>query len=182
MHHRLRRQAIWAVALTSLLVAMLTARSSFGSPIATSALANAPASLPPFGIGLAAQPDSTGIYGWMPDSGVPWSYAYQYLAAGVNTGSGWETWNPDGQFPLLYARGANSHGYIPVFPYYEMLQSNGSCNVCGEAQKDLSNLNNASTMASYFADFTTLMKLRGHGSSCLSQRVERGFYHRQPLF
>jgi hypothetical protein len=79
------------------------------------------ASLPAFGIGLAAHPDSTGIDGWMPDSGVPWSYAYQYLAGGVNTGSGWETWNSSAQFPLFYANDSATHGYIPVFPYYELL-------------------------------------------------------------
>ncbi len=121
--------------------------------------------LPAFGIGLAAHPDSTGINGWMPNSGVPWSYAYQYLSGGVNTGGGWETWNASAQFPLFYANGSASHGYIPVFPYYELLQSNGSCGSCGEAQQDLSNLNNAATMSSYFQNFTLLMQRLGSGSS-----------------
>jgi hypothetical protein len=121
--------------------------------------------LPAFGIGLAAHPDSTGLYGWMPDSGVPWSYAYQYLAGGVNTSSGWETWNASGQFPLYYAQGANSHGYLPVFPYYELLQSTGSCGSCGEAQKDLANLNNASLMSSYYQNFLLLMQRLGPGTS-----------------
>jgi len=109
-----------------------------------------PAGLPAhFGVGLAAHPDDSGIYGWMPNSGIPFDYAYQYLAAGVNTGQGWQTWNTSAQFPLWYAQGASSRGYIPVFPYYQLLQSNGPCNSCGEPQRDLANLSSASTMASY---------------------------------
>ena len=52
------------------------------------------------GIGLAAHPDESGIYGWMPRSGIPFDYAYQYLAGGVNTGGGWQTWNSGARFPL----------------------------------------------------------------------------------
>ena len=80
-----------------------------------------------FGLGLHAQPTVGGIYGWMPESGIPWDYAYQYLAGGVNTGQGWDTWNPDGTFVLIYARGAAQHGYTPMFPYYMLLNSNGPC-------------------------------------------------------
>ena len=124
-----------------------------------------PSGLPThFGIGLTAHPDNTGIYGWMPNSGVPWDYAYQYLSGGVNTGGGWETWNTSGQFPLYYAQGAASHHYIPVLDYYELLQSNGSCGSCGEAQKDLSNLNNAGLMSSYFQNFALLMQRLGPGT------------------
>src|SRR5579871_5831105 len=127
--------------------------------------ASVPSGLPThFGFGLSAAPDNNGIYGWMPSSGIPWDYAYQYLSGGVNTGSGWETWNSSGQFALYYAQGADSHHYIPVFPYYEMLQSNGSCNSCGEPQRDLSNLNNSGTMASYFANFRLLMQRLGAGT------------------
>jgi hypothetical protein len=100
----------------------------------------------------------------MPNSGIPFDYAYQYLSGGVNTGSGWETWNTSGQFALYYAQGAASHNYIPVFPYYELLQSNGTCGSCGENQKDLSNLNNASVMSSYFANFRLLMQRLGSGT------------------
>jgi hypothetical protein len=124
-----------------------------------------PAGLPShLGVGLAAHPDTTGIYGWMPDSGIPFDYAYQYLAAGVNTGQGWQTWNTSAQFPLWYAQGASSHGYIPVFPYYQLLQSNGPCNSCGEAQRDLANLNSTSVMQAYFDDFRMLMRRLGSGT------------------
>src|SRR5438093_11719462 len=131
----------------------------------TARAAAVPRGLPShFGIGLSAGPSSTGINGWMPKSNIPWDYAYQYLSGGVNTNSGWETWSSSGQFPLNYARGAASHNYIPVFPYYELLQSTGTCGSCGEAQKDLSNLNNAGLMASYFQNFRLLMQRLGSGT------------------
>lgn len=117
-----------------------------------------------FGFGLSGHPDNNGIYGWMPDSGVAWDYAYQYLAGGVNTGNGWETWNPNGTFALSYAQGAASHGYIPMFPYYEMLQSDGPCGNCPENQKDLTHLNSADVMRAYFNNFALLMKRLGAGN------------------
>ncbi len=117
-----------------------------------------------FGIGVTAAPDSTGLTGWMPNSGIAWDYAYTYLAGGVNTGSGWETWNTSGQYPLWYAQSATSHHYIPFFPYYDLLQSNGACGGCGESQRDLSNVNNAGLMASYFQNFALLMKRLGSGT------------------
>ena len=135
------------------------------APAQRAAAAAVPSGLPAhFGLGLAAEPDTTGLYGWLPDSGIPWDYAYQYLSGGVNTGSGWETWNSSGQFPLYYAQGAASHQYTPVFSYYDLLQSSGSCGSCGEAQKDLANLNNASLMNSYYQNFALLMQRLGTGT------------------
>jgi len=149
-----------------LVVLALVANSVLGPWRSGSAnAAVVPSGLPShFGFGLSASPDNSGIYGWMPSSGIPWDYAYQYLSGGVNSGAGWETWNAQGQFALWYAQGADSHHYIPVFPYYELLQSNGSCGSCGEAQRDLSNLNNAGTMQSYFANFRLLMQRLGTGT------------------
>src|SRR5205085_171244 len=105
-----------------------------------------------FGFGLHAPPDNGGIYGWMPQSGIPWDFSYQYLAGGVNTGQGWETWNPNGTFALAYAQGAAQHGYTPMFPYYELLLSNGPCGNCGENQKNVSHLNTPELMNAYFAN------------------------------
>ncbi len=34
----------------------------------------------------------------------PLDLRYQYLAGGVNTGSGWATWNPGGSFVSMYVR------------------------------------------------------------------------------
>ena len=124
-----------------------------------------PAGLPTrVGVGLAASPDDLAAGGWVASTGVPFDYANQYLAAGVNTGSGWQTWNSDAEFPDLYADAARTRGAIPVFSYYMLLQSNGSCGACGEAQRDLSNLNNPGLMAAYYADFATLMQRLGTGT------------------
>ena len=102
-----------------------------------------------FGIGLAAQPDNDGLYGWMPQTGIPWDYAYQYLCGGANTcnGCGWATWNDNGQFVTYYCQGADQHGYIPTFSYYQVLQSTGPCDGCAENNRDLANLNSCSFIA-----------------------------------
>ena len=113
------------------------------------------------GLGLAAAPDSSELYGWLPDSGIPWDYAYQYLSGGANTTSGWRTWNTLARFPLWYAQGAHEKGYIPFFSYYQMLQSTGPCGSCPEPQKDLAHLNSEALMKTYYTDFATLMKRLG---------------------
>lgn len=70
-----------------------------------------------------------------------WDYAYQYLAAGVNTGNGWQTWNTNGQFPLWYAQDGALHGYTPVFPCYMLLQSAApACDGFAENRQDLCSL------------------------------------------
>lgn len=152
--------------LVCLLLAAVMTGGTLGKARAPEAHAAAlPAGLPShLGIGLSAPADTSGLYGWMPNSGIPWDYAYQYLAGGVNTGGGWETWNGGGQFPLSYAQGSASHNYVPVFPYYELLQSNGTCGGCPENQKDLSNLNNAGLMSAYYQNFALLMQRLGPGT------------------
>jgi len=166
----MRRKASLAIA-AALCVAMLSPAALIVTPAAAAARTR-PASLPgglsvPAGLpahltlGIAAAPDSTELYGWLPDSGVPWDYAYQYLAGGANTGAGWRTWNASGQFPLWYAQGAHSEGTIPFFSYYMMLQSNGPCGSCAEPQKDLAHLNSKPLMKSYFTDFRDLMRRLG---------------------
>jgi len=116
------------------------------------------------GLGLAASSNTTGIYGWMPASHIPWDYAYQYLTGGVNTGHGWETWKSEGRFPLYYALGAASHHYIPVFSYYNLQMSIGLCTYCSESHRSLANLNDAHVMNAYFHDFALLMQRLGPGA------------------
>ena len=53
----------------------------------------------------------------------PFGMRYQYLAGGVNTGSGWSTWNPDGSFVSMYVAESRAAHEIPVFSYYQLLQS-----------------------------------------------------------
>jgi hypothetical protein len=106
--------------------------------------------------GLANGP---GDLGWMTSSNVPWRYRYQYLSCGVNTGCGWETWWPgSGNFAANYMTDSTSGGasYIPVFTYYDLLQSNPSTG-SNELDRDYSNLNNAATMAAYYSNFKLLM-------------------------
>jgi hypothetical protein len=120
-----------------------------------------PAGLPThFALGIG-----NGRTDWMSGTGIHWDYDNTYLSGGVNTGHGWTTWaNGNGSYALQYARRDALHGFIPVFSYYQLFQSNGSCNSCSEARKDLSNLNNVSTMASFYRDFRLLMQRLGSGT------------------
>src|SRR2546428_3699671 len=109
-----------------------------------------------FGVG-----NSPSDLSWMTSSGVPWKYRYQYLSGGVNTGSGWETWNiPSGAFATFYMDASLANGYIPVFPYYELLQSTPSSGA-NESDRDYNNLNNTATMNAYYANFKLLMQKAG---------------------
>ena len=82
---------------------------------------------------------------------------YQYLSAGVNTGHGWSTWNPNGTFASLYVRESIAAHQIPVFTYYQLLQSSPATG-SSEQQKDLSNLRNPATMRAYWADYELLLR------------------------
>jgi hypothetical protein len=82
-------------------------------------------------------------------------------AGGVNTDQGWETWSPNGTFALNYALEADRFGYIPMFPYYELFQSNRACTSCNENQKNVTKLNSPGLMRAYFANFALLMKRLG---------------------
>jgi hypothetical protein len=86
---------------------------------------------------------------------------YQYLAAGVNTGEGWATWNPDGSFVTRYVRESRRAGLIPVFSYYMIRHSLPGRDVGDEARADLGNLANRDTMRAYYADLRLLMRRAG---------------------
>ena len=125
--------------------------------------------------GLANGP---GDLGWMTSSSVPWRYRYQYLAGGVNTNAGWETWNtPSGQFAAWYMSNSTSGGasYTPVFTYYELLQSTPSAG-SNELDRDYSNLNNAATMASYYSNFVLLMTKANIYGKTVVVHVEPDFW------
>jgi hypothetical protein len=126
------------------------------------------ASLPPrpvgwpntFEIGMSDGPgDAAGIR-----ATAPFAFRSQYLAGGVNTGTGWSTWNNDGAFVTYYIQDSVDHGVMPVFDYYMLLQSNPA--VGGdEGAKDYSNLNNGATMAAYYADLKLFFQRAGSFSS-----------------
>jgi hypothetical protein len=119
--------------------------------------------------GLANDP---GHLNWMTSSGVPWRYRYQYLAGGVNTSNPWQNWNsPAGAFATNYINASKANGYVPVFTYYELLQSTPSTG-SNESDRDFSNLNNASTMATYYANFKLLMQMAGAFGQLVVVHVE----------
>lgn len=123
-----------------------------------------PAGIPShFSFGLMNSPGDIGLMNDMRSrNGTAWDFRYQYLAGGVNTGHGWETWNqPSGAFATSYVQESANNHYIPAFVYYEMLQSTGTCDSCIESQRDLTNLNTPTVMASYFANWRLLMQKLG---------------------
>ncbi|MGZ4169451.1 MAG: hypothetical protein ACXVFO_20835 [Solirubrobacteraceae bacterium] len=82
---------------------------------------------------------------------------YQYLSGGVNTGQGWSTWNPNGTFASMYVRESIAAHEIPVFSYYQLLQSAPAAG-SSELERDLSNLRNPATMHAYWADYELLLR------------------------
>jgi concanavalin A-like lectin/glucanase superfamily protein len=78
-------------------------------------------------------------------------FRYQYLAGGVNTGAGWQTWGSNGSFVSDYVRESVGAGLIPVFSYYMLLQSKPGAGLA-EDQADATNANNVSTMTALYND------------------------------
>jgi hypothetical protein len=121
-----------------------------------------PVALPPhFAFGAMNAPGDVALLNDMrARNDTAWDFRYQYLAGGTNTGQGWETWNsPSGQFAASYVTESHDNSYTPVLVYYELLQSNGPCASCSEAQRDLAHLNDPRLMATYFANWRLLMRV-----------------------
>ena len=118
---------------------------------------------------------------WMTSSGVPWRYRFQYLAGGTNTPNNWLTWQdpakPPGQFALdfMTASTKSPANYIPVFTWYQLLQSLPSTG-SSELERDYNNLNNALTMSSYYASFKVLMQKAGQYGGQVLVHVEPDFW------
>ncbi len=66
---------------------------------------------------------------------------------------------------------SQANGYIPVFTYYELLQSTPSTGP-DESSRDFSNLNNSSTMNAYYANFKLLMQKAGAFGQTVVVHVE----------
>ncbi|MGE5597371.1 MAG: hypothetical protein ACM3S1_15200, partial [Hyphomicrobiales bacterium] len=90
----------------------------------------------------------------------PFAFRYQYLAGGVNTGSGWATWNSNGQFVTNYIQESASSGITPVFTYYMIFQS-APGNAQGETSGVYNNLQNTSTMTAYWNDLKLFFQRAG---------------------
>ena len=117
-------------------------------------------------IGLTDSPNGAAAL----HASAPFGFRYQYLAGGVNTGSGWSTWNPDGSFVSLYIKESAAAHITPVFTYYMLLQSKPGASG-GEANADLANLRNADTMRAYWADVTLFFE-RAKGPTPVVMHVE----------
>jgi hypothetical protein len=129
----------------------------------SSALPGTPVGWPTtFQLGMSSGPGDAGRM----RATAAFGFRSQYLAGGVNTGGGWATWNPDGTFASIYARESAAQNIRPVFDYYMLLQSSPAVGA-DEAAKVLSNLNNTTTMAAYYADlklfFTRTAAYAGDG-------------------
>ena len=99
----------------------------------------------------------------------PFGFRYQYLAGGVNTGSGWATWNPDGTFASMYVRDSWAHVQVPVLTYYMLLQSKPAGG--DEAEVDLAHLRDAALMDAYWKDVRLLFQ-RVRGAKTVVIHVE----------
>ena len=148
-----------------------------------------PAAAQALGTGLPALPaswpsnrleiglvDSPGGAAALHSSGA-YKFRYQCLCAGVNTGSGWSTWNDGARFADYYVDESVAAGITPVFIYYQMLQSKPgidslNAGTMTESQADLSNLKNATTMQAYWADWRLLMQHLGAYHSAIAIDVE----------
>jgi hypothetical protein len=133
--------------------ALSVATSPHGAKAANSPVISALPAISKFAFGIANAP---GNVNQMKINGSPFTYRYQYLAGGVNTGGGWYTWNPNGEFASLYMQESAANDLIPVFTYYQLLQSRPSTG-SGEDERDFSNLNNVETMRAYYVEFTALL-------------------------
>jgi len=129
---------------------------------------NVPAAFPHYvSFGVMSAPGAAAALDAMrSQNGATFAFRYQYLAGGVNTKSGWETWNqPAGQFAAYYMQDSAQHGYTPAFVYYELCQSNGSHsgNFCygNDLAQDTANLNTPSTMKAYYANWALLLQKIG---------------------
>jgi hypothetical protein len=105
-------------------------------------------------LGLSDQPGGAAALAAV----APMRLRYQYLAGGVNTGSGWQTWNANGSFVSRYIGESRTQHLVSVFSYYQIRQSLPGASNGDEPAADLGNLADAATMRAYFLDLETFYK------------------------
>jgi len=170
------------VTLAAILALAFPAMAAATPAMAAATLAMAAAPLPPLPenwpspdleLGLTDYPGGAAEL----QAGVPLEFRYQYLCGGVNTGTGWATWNSGAKFADYYVDESIAVGMTPVFPYYQMLQSKPGVDAfyagtMSEPEADLSNLSNASTMKAYWADVRLLFQHLGAYTQTIVVNVE----------
>ena len=134
-----------------------TAPVDVGVPSVAAALPGVPSSWPSthLEVGLSDSPNGAAAL----HAGGAYKFRYQYLCGGVNTGSGWSTWNANAKFADYYVDESVAAGITPVFIYYQLLQSSPAGGA--ENQADLNNLKNTATMKSYWADVRLMFQHLG---------------------
>jgi hypothetical protein len=88
----------------------------------------------------------------------PLRLRYQYLAGGVNTGSGWQTWNANGSYVTRYLAESRAAHLVTVFTYYQIRQSLPGASNGDEPAADLANLDDVATMRAYYSDLEVFFK------------------------
>jgi hypothetical protein len=88
---------------------------------------------------------------WMKNSGVPWNARYRYIVKGWADNFGYGA--RDGSFARSYFDECAAQSSVPAIAYYQMNGEPG-----GSESSFLAKVQNATTMASYFADFKLLMQ------------------------
>jgi hypothetical protein len=101
----------------------------------------------------------------------PFQFRYQYLAGGVNTGNGWATWNPNGDFATYYIADSRTAGIIPVFTYYQLVQSSPGSSKSG-SDGVVTNLNDVGTMTAYYNDLKLFFQKAGAAGGTTVLHVE----------
>ena len=97
-------------------------------------------------------------------AGDGFGFRYQYLAGGSNTGTGWASWNPNGEFVTHYVSESAAAGVTPVFSYYMIRQSIPGASQ-DEPQGVRTNLQNVATMRSYLDDVELFFERAGASGS-----------------
>lgn len=141
-------------------------RGGVASPIGADRIATASAPwLPPsprewpkvLELGLADPPGNAAALAESEGFGI----RYQYLSGGVNTGSGWRQYAPNGTFVDHYIGESIAAGLMPVFSYYMLLQSAPGKNLPDEREGDIANLGTRATMRAYFKDLEAFLRHAG---------------------
>jgi len=157
--------------LVAAVLAVLTCLPSWPLPAGT-ARATLAASLPwgwpaTLELGLADGPGGTAAL----RASAPFGFRYQYLAGGVNTGSGWATRNSGSSFVTSYVNDSVAHHVLPVLTYY-MIRQAAPGNAEAEVAGVFDNLRSTATMHAYWQDIELLFRRLGAFSSPIVVHVE----------
>jgi hypothetical protein len=127
-----------------------------------------------FSFGVMSPPaTASALDGMRSNNGAAFTFRYQYLTGGANTGRGWETWQqPTGQFATYYMQESDQHSYMPTFVYYELCLTNGPhpSDYCGghNVDQDTGNLSSPSAMNAYFGNWVLMLQeIRAYGKPVL---------------